>query len=357
MMLSTVRVRKELLRKYAQVRFESLPQAIQERLWYGYGGRREEQNPSEEKLWEHEMMRVRTMSRDDLIRRIYKMTHPDKLATFVQVLRQKGMDDLARLANRRLREVGGAEQNPVMGMKDCPKCGRSVLQDDPYQTEVRCPGCGKIVRFETNGTEQNPNKLKGCLADDHTVKSTKKQLKKAGCIIEGDTNDAFTAKLQDTGEVIYRAIRKDSNTWLCMYDPAFFSGESAEQNPEQNPITSIPKGAPEKKMETAIEAYARFHDFDPDKITKVELPQPKVIVKLGGFTSIGYASEKWKHQRKLKQKYRGKKVQHYIHEFKDVPKSERIVAFAPDEKNPEFGTIICWGRVRVTKHGIEDLKE
>ena len=41
--------------------------------------------------------------------------------------------------------------NPVAKMAECTRCGRSVLQTDIYQTEVRCE-CGKLIRF----SEQNP---------------------------------------------------------------------------------------------------------------------------------------------------------------------------------------------------------
>lgn len=289
---------------------------------------RTKQNPSEEKLWEHEAMRIRTMSRDALIRRIYKMTHPDKLSTFIEVLRSKGMHDLASLASQRLREVSTEEQNPR-------------------------------------------SNLKGCLANHSTVTSMKKQLKSAGFVIEGDPNDAFTAKNLNTGEVVYKAIRKDVNTWICMYNPAYFSGEELPQSGtqyeqtggdykvrdkvESNPNLKVPKGVSSKEIEVGEQVYNKFHAFEPSKIKSVDLPEAKVLVELGNFSSIGYFSDKWRNERKLKQKRHGKKGQHYLHEWRD--KIPGIVAFAPDVKNPEYGMLIAWRRCRVTKHGIEDSKK
>lgn len=62
----------------------------------------------EQRLWAHEMMRIQTMSEDALAARVYKITHPDKLYTFARALRASGMDDLARMAERRLK----VEANP-----------------------------------------------------------------------------------------------------------------------------------------------------------------------------------------------------------------------------------------------------
>ena len=119
-------------------------------------------------------------------------------------------------------------------------------------------------------------------------------------------------------------------------------------NPSPNP--------PARQVEVGKEVYAKFHDFAPTKMYSINIPQPKVLVRIGSFSAIGYHSDKWKFtskKGKLRQKYGNTTGQHYLHEFKTQPK-DSIVAFSPDANDPEHGLLICWRRCRVTRHGIED---
>lgn len=123
---------------------------------------------------------------------------------------------------------------------------------------------------------------------------------------------------------------------------------------EDNPRQELPSGLSQEQLDVAVRAYENFHDFAPKKIEKFDIPRPKTLVKIGDWTRAGYFSDKWKHKRKFTQKYRGKKGQQYSHDFED--EEERPLVFAPDEDDPERGFLIGMGRVRLTKHGITDLK-
>ena len=136
-----------------------------------------------------------------------------------------------------------------------------------------------------------------------------------------------------------------------MYDPQQNS-QLYQDNPTE--AVDIPPGVSEDELEVAAEVYEKFHDFSPTKLEEVEIPHPKVLVKIGDFTAIGYFSPKWKFKRKLKQTHKGDKGQHYLHEYKD--QADSMVAFAPDPGNPEYGMLIAWRRCRLTAHGLEDNK-
>jgi rubrerythrin len=115
-----------------------------------------------------------------------------------------------------------------------------------------------------------------------------------------------------------------------------------KRNVEKNPLT-------QKEVDTAAKAFETFHAFPPQVAQEIKPPELSgALVKIGTLPEIPYFSNKWKNQRKLKQKYHGKKGQMYSHEL-DKP---GIVAFKPDKNDPEKGTIIAWAKARVKKEGI-----
>lgn len=145
--------------------------------------------------------------------------------------------------------------------------------------------------------------------------------------------------------------RPQIDAWLIGHErSAKNPGRRARRarNPSRGPATAkvdVDEGALERgrrrsdpAVRAAIAKFQEFHAFGAKKVQQVSFPNPKVLVRLGNWSAVGYDSHKWtgKHQA-------------YIHEFEDGV--DRTVAF-----DPTTSTVVAWGRARVTERGIEDLK-
>jgi hypothetical protein len=70
-----------------------------------------------ERVRDHELHRMSTMSTEALYTRISKVTRPEKLRMFIQLAREHGKVELAREAQKRLRELGyrlNYKKNPIL---------------------------------------------------------------------------------------------------------------------------------------------------------------------------------------------------------------------------------------------------
>ena len=97
----------------------------------------------------------------------------------------------------------------------------------------------------------------------------------------------------------------------------------------------------EKQIKLMEETFKDFHDFNPKQIKYVRFPDPKCLVKIGGFKAIGYRSNKWT-----------KNYVDYIHEWEKSPSSKGVVAVDPTTNPP---TLVAWTKCRVRPEGITDV--
>ena len=381
-LLQQIRVRAPIIGRYIASDWEQLPIPIQNRLNKMLGGGRAEQNPAIDKY-------------------MVKGEYPDTAAGAIKLLREVGRkglisprENLEVIRDPNVRGVW-LVLNHKNKMAFITYNSRADFEDVDYAMAV--------LKYSNKPREQNPatyeqieNVIFKHLSDVKTwaehpamrtrPKAVRNRLKRSWDhamelyrnALNQEDRIAFDKKYVASGILLkggkvgmdlVKAVcqevvkRSSGSAFTSTYRPEVETVplteededeyEPAPMEAEQNP--SLPPGAPPKKVEIAEMVYNKFHDFEPSKIEKIELPKPKVVVKLGDFVSVGYFSDKWRNERKFKQKHRGKKGQFYVHEFKD--EKNRVVAFAPDDNNPEFGTLICWGKVRVTPHGIEDMKK
>ena len=108
-----------------------------------------------ERVREHELHRIRTMSKSSLYTRIGKMNRPEKLRMFIQIARERNEVGLAREAMARLRELG-YRANPRKYKKKlhhrrCKVCGAKVLPERGHYAKLPrrmiCMGCGRLERL------------------------------------------------------------------------------------------------------------------------------------------------------------------------------------------------------------------
>jgi hypothetical protein len=103
-----------------------------------------------ERVRDHELHRMSTMSKSALYTRIGKVTRPEKLRMFIQIAREHGKIKLAREAQKRLRELGyrsNYKKNPLSKSR-CKVCGGKVLPERghyaPHPRRMICMGCGRL---------------------------------------------------------------------------------------------------------------------------------------------------------------------------------------------------------------------
>jgi len=89
-----------------------------------------DQRVIEQRMWNHELMRINTMSKSALLNRIYKITHPDKMMMFIRALRTVGYNDLVAEAEKQLRQI--YECNPstdkLIGTWEMDRFGSIILK-------------------------------------------------------------------------------------------------------------------------------------------------------------------------------------------------------------------------------------